>query len=113
MALSDDDKGAAAESKAGRDWPGEAAARVESFVELLRDKSVRPVMRIVTFVIYSFALLFLLVAILALLSVATVRLLDVFAFGGRVWASDAVLGGIFTLGGMFAISRRNPSGEKA
>jgi hypothetical protein len=97
----------------GRDWPAEAAARVEGFVEILRDKSIRPVTKIVQFVIYSFALIFLLVAILVLFSIAFVRVFDVYVFAGRVWASDLLVGGIFTLGGMFFLARRQGRGAKA
>jgi hypothetical protein len=106
---SEDDKG----TTGGRDWAAEAAARVEGFVEILRDKSVRPITKIVQFVIYSFALLFLLVVILALFSIAFVRVFDVYVFAGRVWASDLMVGGIFTLGGMFFLARRQRPGAGA
>jgi hypothetical protein len=102
----EDDRGAAA----GRDWPAEAAARVESFVGVLRDKTVRPVTVVVRFAVYGFALLLLLVAIVTLFSIAFVRLFDVYVFGGRVWASDVMVGGIFTLAGMFFLSRWRRAG---
>jgi hypothetical protein len=41
-----------------------------------------------------------------LLCIALVRVLDVFAFSGHVWASDALLGGLFSIGGLFLLSRR-------
>lgn len=92
-----------------RDWPAEAAARVEDFVELLRDKSVRPVQRAVGYVIFGVVAFFLLIVLTVLLCVAIVRVLDVFVFAGRVWASDTLLGGIFCLLGMFLLSRRERS----
>ena len=88
-----------------RDWAAEAAARVEGLVEALRDRSVRPVTKVVQYVILGFLAIFLLLVVLVLFSVALVRLLDVFAFGGRVWASDTLVGGIFSLAGAFLIAR--------
>jgi hypothetical protein len=35
-----------------------------------------------------------------LFSIAVIRLLDVYAFRGRVWASDALVGGLLTAGGL-------------
>jgi len=52
--------------------------------------------------------------VLTLLSVGFVRLLDVYAFGGRVWASDALFGAIFCGGGFFLWSlrtKRRPSDD--
>jgi hypothetical protein len=46
------------------------------------------------------------------MAIALVRVLDVYAFGGRVWASDAVLGGLLVLGGGFAWTKRAPRGAK-
>lgn len=105
MARSDD--GAAVEAPGtSRDFAAEAAARVEGLVEVLRDRSVRPVTRIVQFMIFGFVAVFLLLTMLVLVSVALVRVLDVYVFGGRVWASDALVGGIFALAGLFLIARR-------
>jgi hypothetical protein len=106
MARSEDGAGAAASPAASRDWAAEAAARVEGLVEVLRDRSVRPVTKIVQFLIFGFVATFLLLTMLVLISVALVRVLDVFVFGGRVWASDLLVGGIFALAGLFLIARR-------
>lgn len=105
MARSDDGAGAV-EAGTSRDFAAEAAARVEGLVEVLRDRSVRPVTRIVQFMISGFVAIFLLLTMLVLVSVALVRVLDVYVFGGRVWASDALVGGIFALAGLFLIARR-------
>ena len=106
MAPSEDSAGKAAAPAAARDWPAEAAARVEGLVDVLRDKSVRPVARVAQFLIFGFVATFLLLTMLVLVSVALVRLLDVFVFGQRVWASDLLVGGIFALAGAFLIARR-------
>lgn len=106
MARSDDVAGAVEAPGSSRDFAAEAAARVEGLVEVLRDHSVRPVSRIVQFAIFGFLATFLLLTMLVLVSVALVRVLDVYVFAGRVWASDALVGGIFALAGMFLIARR-------
>ena len=53
----------------------------------------------------------IIIAVMALvlsvvLAIAVVRLLDVYAFGGRVWASDALLGALLVVGGAFAWTKR-------
>jgi hypothetical protein len=109
MPRGDDSAAAAEQAPPGRDFAAEAAARVEDLVEVLRDKSVRPVMRIVQVAIFGLVAVFLLVTLLVLISVGLVRVFDSFVFGNRVWASDALVGGIFTLGGLFLLSRRQGS----
>ena len=101
------DEVVAAGSDESTDFAAKAAARVEGFVEVLRSRSVRPVFNGVNYTIFGLAATFLLVLVLVMLPVAAVRLLDVFVFGGRVWASDALVGGIFALGGLFLLSRRH------
>ena len=46
------------------------------------------------------------------LAVGVIRLLDVYAFGGRVWASDTLLGGLLVVGGAFLWSRRGARGAE-
>jgi hypothetical protein len=43
---------------------------------------------------------------LVLLSITLIRLLTVYAFDGRVWISDLVVGGLFVIAGLGAWSRR-------
>ena len=45
-----------------------------------------------------------------LFSIAAVRVLDVYAFRNRVWASDALIGGLLTLLGIFAWTKRRSPG---
>jgi len=101
-----DESAATADAVVTTDFAAKAAARVEGLVEVLRDRSVRPVFNVVNYVIFGLTALFLLVVIMVLFPIALVRLLDVFVFGGRVWASDATVGGIFALAGLFLLSRR-------
>lgn len=90
-----------------QDWAYRATRTVESLVELVRDRSTRPVLfavkAIVVGLLVSVVGTFLLVA----LSVGVVRLLTTDAFGGRVWASDLVVGGIFVASGVFLLKLGN------
>jgi FtsH-binding integral membrane protein len=46
-----------------------------------------------------------------LLSIALVRLLTVYAFSGRVWASDFLIGAVFIAIGAIAWTLRSDRGE--
>ncbi|MCU1490939.1 MAG: hypothetical protein JWM85_2344 [Acidimicrobiaceae bacterium] len=76
------------------DWVSKVTHAVESFVVLVRDHSLRPVLTALRFAALGFvaACLGLVIAVLGV--IALVRLLTADAFGGRVWASDLVVGGI-------------------
>src|SRR5487761_1325320 len=67
------------------DWPARGADLVETLVSLLRDKTVRP---------------------LTLVARAVVFGIIVFAFAGRVWASDFLIGAVFVAIGIIAWSLR-------
>jgi len=92
----------------GPDWTARATAAVESFVELVRDKSLRPALVALKVLLIGLVVAALGVTIVVLGVVGVVRLLTADAFGGRVWGSDLVVGGLLTLGGayLFRISRR-------
>lgn len=105
-----DDSTTAGTTEVTTDFAAKAAARVEGVVEMLRDRSVRPVFKGVQGAIFGFVAFFLGIVVFVLIAIAAVRGLDI-AFGGRVWASDTVVGGIFSLGGLFLLSRRHAKRE--
>jgi hypothetical protein len=49
--------------------------------------------------------------VLWLSSVGVLRLLDIYLFPGRVWASYTMLGGILTLAGLFLWTLRRSKSE--
>jgi hypothetical protein len=59
-------------------------------------------------VVFGIVIATMAVVLIALLSIALVRLLDVYAFGGRAWASEALVGALLTVTGLAAWSRRRP-----
>jgi hypothetical protein len=91
---------------AGAEWPARLADLVEAVVTALHDKVVRPLLIVARAVVFGLVVAAMALAIAVLSSIAVVRLLDTYAFGRRVWASDLVVGGFFTLVGLLAWSRR-------
>lgn len=97
------------------EWPVKAADVVDLVVDTIHDKAVRPILLAVRVMVFGLLVAALTLVVLVLLSIGLLRLLDVYAFSGRVWISYAVLGGVFTLAGLFSWSRRiaraNPSSQ--
>jgi hypothetical protein len=99
---------ASPESRLGADWPAKAADMVEMAVDTLFDRVVRPALVAVRAVVFGLLIAVTAIVLLVALSVALIRLLDVYVFDGRVWASDALLGALLTAAGVFAWSQRSP-----
>ena len=91
---------------ASTDWPARLADTVEDVVAAVHDRVVRPLLIAARAVVFGILVGAMVVVLAALFSVALVRLLDDYAFGRRVWASDLVVGGALTLAGLLAWSRR-------
>lgn len=91
---------------ASAEWPARLADLVEAVVTALHDKVVRPLLLAARAVVFGLVVAAMALAIAVLSSIAVVRLLDTYAFGRRVWASDLVVGGFVTLLGLVVWSRR-------
>jgi hypothetical protein len=94
-------------------WPKKAADAVDLVVDTIHDKAIRPIVLAARVVVFGLLVAVLSLIVLVLLSVGLLRLLDVYAFSGRVWISYAVLGAIFTLAGLFLWSRRTARSDPA
>jgi hypothetical protein len=94
------------------DLPTRGADMVDTLVELLRDKTVRPLTLATRAVVFGIIVLAASVVTITLLSIALIRVLTVYAFDGRVWLSDLVVGAIFVAGGLVIWSRRTDSGGR-
>jgi hypothetical protein len=88
------------------DWPAKVADGIEGVVGNLQDRVVRPLILAARGLVFGIIIGTMALVLGVLLCVAVVRLLDVYAFGGRVWASDALLGAILVIAGAFAWSKR-------
>ncbi len=96
----------------GNDWPTDVAARIDSLVGAVRDKTTVPATTAARVVVYGLLLGVLGAALGLLLVIALVRLLDVYLpfhpVGRRVWVVDAGASAIFLAGGAFMWRRRRP-----
>jgi hypothetical protein len=94
----------------GRDWPAEVAARVDSVVGTVRDKTTVPATTAARVLVYGLVLGVLGAGLGILVVIALVRLLDVYLpfhpLGRRVWVVDGASSAIFLAGGAFLWRRR-------
>lgn len=88
------------------DWPVKAVDLVDLVVDTLRDKVVRPVILVGRTIVFGLLIAAVVIVIATVVSVAALRLLDVYLFGDHVWASYALLGAVFSLVGFFVWSKR-------
>ena len=97
---------------AGGDWPSKAADMVEDVVGAVHDRVVRPLLLAGRVAVFGIIIGAMALVLGVLLAIALVRLLDNYAFGHRVWASEALVGGIITILGLAAWTFRRPRGER-
>jgi hypothetical protein len=88
------------------DLPTRGADMVDTLVALIRDRAVRPLTLATRAVVFGIIILAASVVTLVLLSITLIRLLTVYAFGGRVWISDLVVGALFVILGLAAWTQR-------
>lgn len=90
------------------DWAAKATGAIESVVAIVRDHSLRPALTVLRVLLVGLlgAGLGLLAFVLGIVGI--VRVLTADAFGGRVWVSDFVVGGLVSVLGLvlLAVSRR-------
>ncbi len=94
-------------SNALGDFPTKGADWVDTVVELLRDRTVRPLTLVTRAVVFGIIVFAAAVVTIVLLSITLIRLLTVYAFDGRVWLSDLVVGVLFVAVGIVAWSQRS------
>ncbi len=92
-------------SSTGPDWTEQVADAIDTAVSTVRDKTVVPAQKAVRAVVAG-----LLAGVLAgvaavLLAIGSFRALSVY-LPEDVWVADLVVGGIFTVAGLFCWSRR-------
>ena len=93
------------------DLPTRGTDLVETLVTLLRDKTVRPLTLATRAIVFGIIIFAASVVTVVLVSITLIRLLTVYAFDGRVWLSDLVVGAVFVVVGLVAWSQRtDPAG---
>ena len=92
------------------EWQAKVADTIEGVVTGVHDRAIRPLMLVARGLVFGIIIAAMALVLSVLGAVALVRILDVYAFGGRVWASDALVGGLFAAVGAAAWSLRRPRG---
>jgi len=87
------------------DWASQTADQIEKVVVGLRSKTADPLDHIGRILVYGLLAAVLGVAALVLLVAGLVRAIDV-GVPGEVWSAHVILGGIFTLLGLFLWTKR-------
>jgi hypothetical protein len=93
------------------DWTVQAADTIDAVVGVVRDKATIPLRTIVRAVVYGVGVVTVVAVALVLVVVAGVRALAVYLPVGRVsghhrvWVAYLILGGIFTLAGLFLLRK--------
>lgn len=94
------------------DWPTDVAARIESAVGAVREKTTVPVTQVARAVVYGLFLGVVIAALLWVTVIAVVRICDVYLpfqpVGRRVWVTYAGGSAIFLLAGTFLWRKRRP-----
>jgi hypothetical protein len=94
------------------DWPAKVADTIEDVVDTVGDRVIRPLILAARGLVFGVIIVTMALVLAVVVAIAVVRLLDVYAFGGRVWASDALLGALLVIGGAFAWSKRTARGAE-
>lgn len=101
------------DSGANADWAAQTAETVTRVVDRVRSTTSDRLVHLVRAVVYGLLAAVMGTAALILTAIAAVRIMDSYLpFAGRparaVWVADAIVGGIFSLTGLFLWSRRRP-----
>ncbi len=96
---------------AGAQWQGRVIDTVEDTVTAVHDRVIRPLLLVTRALVFGIIIATMALMLSVLLSIAAIRLLDVYAFRGRVWASDVLVGGLLTVGGLVLWTRRRSRGR--
>jgi hypothetical protein len=87
------------------DWTVQIADTIESVVGSVRDKTAVPLETVARGLVYGILMAVIGVTALVLVTIAGLRLLDYLL---PMWAAYAIVGGLFTLLGLFLWRKRRP-----
>ncbi len=88
------------------EWSARGLDAVDQALDVVHDRVVRPAELIGRSLVFGVIGVVVASVVLILLAVALVRLLDVYVFPGKVWASYMLLGFIVCVGGFAVWTRR-------
>ncbi len=93
------------------EWPVKATDQLEMLIGLVRSKAIRPLQLVARAIVFGIIVAAMGAVLLVVVAIGTVRVLNIYAFPGREWASLALVGGIFFVAGLFLWTLRR-SGRK-
>ena len=91
------------------DWAAQTADTIDRLVTSVRSKTTDPLERAVRIVVYGIVAAVLGISALVLVSITLIRVVDILV-PGPVWSAHVIVGGIFSLVGLFLWAKRRPSG---
>lgn len=98
---------------AGDDWAAKLTKSIEALVELIRDRSVRPVLLAARFAVFGIVAVAGVLVFAIATAIGLVRLFDTLVFSGHVWATDTLVGGIFAVAGVLLMRQGSKEGDDA
>jgi predicted lysophospholipase L1 biosynthesis ABC-type transport system permease subunit len=100
---------------ADRDWTVEVTDRIESVIDVVRDKTTVPATRVAEMVVFGVVAGLLAVVAFFSLILLVIRLLYVYLpihpISRRIWIADAIAAAIFLGSGLFVWRMRQPKGS--
>jgi hypothetical protein len=93
-------------SSTGDDWAATAADGIERVVGSVKSKTTEPLDKLARALVYGLVGAIVGVAVAVMGAVALVRLVDILV-PGDVWAAHLIVGGIFTVVGLFLWRKRS------
>jgi hypothetical protein len=88
------------------DLPVRGADAVDSVVDFIQNKAVRPLTLATRAIVFGIIVFTAAVVTVTLLSITLIRVLTVYIPGNRVWVSDLIVGTFFVVVGFVAWSQR-------
>jgi hypothetical protein len=99
------------------DLPVKGADAVDTVVDFIQNKAVRPLTLATRGIVFGIIVLAASIVTLTLLAITLIRVLTVYIPGNRVWVSDLIVGVLFVAAGIAAwtqrIDRSAPDGAGA
>ena len=89
------------------DWTVQVADRIESVVGSVRDKTAVPLETVARALVYGILMAVMGTTALVLVTIILIRVLSIVL---EVWAAYAIIGGLFTVLGLFLWRKRRPAG---
>jgi hypothetical protein len=84
------------------DWPAQAADKVVSVVDSIRDKTTVPLQTVARGIVYGLVVAAMGTAVAVLLAIIAVRFVDVW-IPGNVWRAHLAVGIVFSTVGLIAL----------